>query len=237
MLGPLLMLQQKLHREIQVTLFLITRRADITMALFSIIFFPGILLHEGSHYVVARLLGVRTGKFSLIPHQIEKGKLRLGFVETAQTDWLRDALIGTAPLLSGGTFVAYTGLIHLGLLDFWRAYNSGYFTGMLGAVHNLTLQTDFWIWFYLALVVSSTMFPSASDRRAWLPLGFICMLLLVVSLYFGAGTWLVGNLSEPLNRTLLTVAMIFGVSIVVHLVFLPPIWFTRYLIEWLSVRK
>jgi len=207
------------------------------MALFSIIFFPGILLHEGSHYVVALLLGVRTGRFSIIPRPVEKGKLQLSFVETAQTDWLRDALIGSAPLLSGGTFVAYAGLSHLGIPGLWRAYISGYFGGLLGAVQNLTLQTDFWIWFYLAQVVSSTMFPSVSDRKAWLPLCFICMLLFVVSLYHGAGSWLVGNLAEPLNCILLAVAMVFGVSVLVHVVLLPPIWFTRYLNEWLLRSK
>jgi hypothetical protein len=207
------------------------------MALFSITFFPGILLHEGSHYVVARLLGVRTGRLSLIPRPVEKGKLQLGFVETDQTDWLRDALIGSAPLLSGGTFVAYAGLSHLGIPGLWWAYISGYFVGLLGAVQNLTLQIDFWIWFYLALVISSTMLPSVSDRRAWLPLCFICVLLFVVSLYFGGGSWLVGNLAEPLNRILLAVAMVFGVSVLVHLVLLPPIWFTRYLIEWLLRSK
>ena len=52
LLGPLLLLQRSLHREIQVLFLVVTRRPDIAIALFSVLFFPGVLLHEGSHYLV-----------------------------------------------------------------------------------------------------------------------------------------------------------------------------------------
>ena len=97
LLGPLLFAQRSLHRELQAVLLLVTRRVDITMMLFSVVFFPGILLHESSHYLVARILGVRTGGFSLLPKPLPNGKLRLGYVETEATDWLRDALKSICP--------------------------------------------------------------------------------------------------------------------------------------------
>jgi len=197
------------------------------MVLFSIAFFPGILLHEGSHYLMARVLGVRTGRFSLIPRPLEQGQLQLGFVETQSTDWLRDALIGSAPLLSGGLFVAYAGLIRLGLPNLWQAYNSGSSAGLLEALQMLSMRADFWLWFYLTLVVSSTMLPSESDRRAWLPLGFILGVLLMISLVFGAGPWLASHLARPLNRVLLAIDIILGISVLVHLVLLPPFWVIR----------
>jgi len=227
LLGPLLFLQRSLHREIQAIFLLVTRRVDVAMVLFSISFFPGILLHEGSHYLTARLLGVRTGRFSLIPRSLKKGQLQLGFVETQSTDWLRDAFIGSAPLLSGGSFVAYAGLVRLGLPGLWQAFNSGALTSLFESLHALSMQKDFWLWFYLTLVVSSTMLPSESDRRAWLPLGFILGLLLIMSLVFGAGPWLAVHLAEPLNRVLLAVDTILGISVLVHLVLLPPLWITR----------
>ena len=70
-LGPLLLLQRRLHWEIQAVFLLLTRRVDISVYLFSILFFPGILLHETSHYVMARVLGVRTGRFSLLPQPLQ----------------------------------------------------------------------------------------------------------------------------------------------------------------------
>ncbi|MFN2152928.1 MAG: hypothetical protein ACK2T5_15090, partial [Anaerolineales bacterium] len=124
-LGPLLLSQRGLHREIQVVFLLLTRRADLAVALFSLLFFPGVLLHESSHYLMAKILGVPTGRVSLIPQSIEGNRLRLGFVETGKTDILRDALIGTAPLLVGGIFVAYGGIVRLDLLSVWEGIASG----------------------------------------------------------------------------------------------------------------
>ena len=233
LLGPILLLQRSLHREIRAIFLLLTRREDITIVLFSILFFPGILLHESSHYVMARLLRVRTRRFSLIPRPLKNGRLQLGFVETASTDWARDAFIGAAPLLTGGLFVAYAGLVHLGLPALWRAISAGDTVGMLEALPNSSSQTDFWLWFYLTLVVSSTMLPSETDRRAWLPMGLIVVLLLSLSLFLGAGPWLVQNLAAPLNRVLQAVALVLGISVLVHLIFLFPLWVIRRLLAWM----
>ena len=124
-LGPLILLQRSLHRAIQTVILLITRSPEITVALFSLLFFPGVLLHEGSHFLMAKILGVPTGRVSFIPESMKGNRLRLGFVETASTDIIRDALIGTAPLLTGGLFVAYAGIVHLNLLSAWDGFASG----------------------------------------------------------------------------------------------------------------
>jgi hypothetical protein len=227
LLGPFVLLQRSLHREIQAIFLLVTRRVDVTMVLFSILFFPGILLHECSHYLMARVLGVRTGRLSLIPRPLAKGRLQLGFVETQSTDWLRDAFIGSAPLLSGGFLVAYVGLVCLGLPALWQVDNYVSLSNLCEIFQKLSSQTDFWLWFYLTLVVSSTMLPSESDRRAWLPLGIILVLLLVMSLAFGAGPWLALHLAQPLNQVLLTIDFILGISVLVHLILLLPLWIMR----------
>lgn len=220
LLGPLLLFQRSLHREVQAVLFLLTRRDDITLTLFSIMFLPGVILHEGSHFLIARLLRVRTGKFSLLPRPIGQGRLQLGYVETAKTDWLRDAIIGAAPLLSGGAFVAYAGLTRLELVKLWDQVVQ---VGPTAIPEGLA-RADFWVWFYLVMVVSSTMLPSASDRRAWQPIGLIIISLLIVSLIAGAGPWLMNYLAPPLNQALRAVAVVFAISIAVHIVFLIPIW-------------
>ncbi len=53
-----------------------------------------------SHYVVAKLLFVRTGKISLLPKFHDDG-LELGHVEIAHTDFVRRFFIGIAPLVVG----------------------------------------------------------------------------------------------------------------------------------------
>jgi hypothetical protein len=229
-LVPLLILQRRLHREIQAVFFLITRRLDIAITLFSILFFPGVLLHEGSHYSMATLLGVQTGRFSLIPRPLGNGKLQLGYVETVSTDWLREALVGMAPLISGGLFVAYAGLYQLNISSLGQALLAGSPQIFLDSIAQLVTQPDFWLWFYLALVVSSTMLPSESDRRAWLPIGLILLCLFGISLLAGAGPWLYQNLATPLNQVLRSIALVFGISATLHLLLLPFIWLARTLL-------
>lgn len=226
----LAILQRRLHYETQAILLLITRRNDITLILFSLLLFPGVLLHETSHYLMARLLFVRTGRFSLLPRPLPDGRLQLGFVETASADPLRDALIGSAPLLMGGAFVVYAGLVPLGLLLVLDGLTSGNLAAAWNALVTLHSRPDFWLWFYLTFAVSSTMLPSASDRRAWLPLAFLVFLPIGLVLLLGLGPWLAGNwnvLAPRLNGIFRALALIFGISALVHLVLLPLAWVLR----------
>src|SRR5512142_1576675 len=82
-------LQRALHREIQAFFLILTRKPGVTQVIFALIFFPGVVLHEGSHFLAAKLLGVRTGTFSLIPQAQPNGRLRLGYVETYSGGFLR----------------------------------------------------------------------------------------------------------------------------------------------------
>jgi hypothetical protein len=189
-----------------------------------------VLLHEGSHFFMARILRVRTGRFSLIPRPMGGGKLQLGYVETASADWLRDTCVGMAPLVAGGLFVAYVGLSRLNLVSVGQALLAGNLELFFDSLKDLVGQPDFWLWIYLAFVVSSTMLPSESDRRAWLPLGLILLCLLTLSLLAGAGPWLYDNLAAPLNQVMRSVALIFGISAVLHLILFPFIWSLRSLL-------
>ena len=102
----LALLQRRLHQEIQSVLFLVTRRIDLALAIFSILFLPGVLLHEVSHYVTARLLRVPVGRFSIIPQSLPVGRVRVGYVETAQTDFIRSfKLLDTLDAVLLGGFI------------------------------------------------------------------------------------------------------------------------------------
>lgn len=197
--------------------------------LFSLVFLPGVLLHETSHYITARLLGVRTGRFSVLPRSLPNGRLQLGFVETSATDWLRDGLIGAAPLVWGGLFVAYAGLNHLGLASVLATLEQNGLAAALTSFLGLNTRPDFWLWFYLVFAVSSTMMPSTSDRRSWLPLVISAVLLLALSLLVGAGPWLALHVSAPFNRMVRSLALVLGISVGIHMILLPPLWGVRHL--------
>ncbi len=231
LLGPFLVLQRRLHLEIQSVLLLLFHRTDVSLALFSLLFFPGVLLHETSHYLMARLLGVRTGRFSLLPRPLEDGRLQLGYVETAKADLLRDALIGLAPLLSGGLFVAYAGIAHLELPLIWENAISGGGRTLTDALKLLFDRSDFWLWFYLIVSVSSTMMPSRSDRRAWLPVVLVVVFLLGLGLLVGAGPWLMLHVAKSLNTVLRAIALVFAISLGVHFVLVLPFFFLARILE------
>ncbi len=142
---------------------------------FCLDFLPGVFLHELSHFLMAKLLGVQTGKFSLIPQAQPNGKLRLGYVETASGGFIRDALIGAAPLVTGSLFVAYVAIYQLHLLPLWDFIRLAEWDGFWSGLMAVPKAPDFWLWFYLTFTISSTMMPSASDRHAWLPLGLLAV--------------------------------------------------------------
>jgi hypothetical protein len=230
LLGPLFILQRSLHREIQGLLLIATRRPSVTIIIFSIIFFPGVLLHEVSHFLMAKLLGVHTGRVSLFPRPMKGGHLRLGFVETAPTDILRDAFIGAAPLLTGVAVVAYIGIIQMDLVLLGNALITSQLNILGQEIKQLPLMPDFWLWFYLVFVISSTMLPSSSDRRAWLPMVGVAVILLLIGIFVGFGPWLVTEIAPAFNQGMRTLSAIFGISIAVHFIILIPTWTMRMIL-------
>lgn len=226
MLVPLIVLQRLLHREIQSVLLILTRDANITMGIFSVIFLPGVFLHETSHFIMAKILRVPTGRFSLIPQSLPDGRLQLGYVETARSDIVRDSLIGAAPLIAGTLFVAYVAVERFEMRFLWDVLRNQQFSLFWMGMRALPGVGDFYLWFYLVFAVSSTMMPSESDRHAWLELlvsiGILLAILMGITFWLGAGQWMLTNLGPVISNFFGFVAAIFGVSNFVHVLLILP---------------
>jgi hypothetical protein len=227
MLLPLVYLQRFLHREIQMVIYFITRNESLTIIVYSILFLPGVFLHEASHYLMAKMLGVRTGKFSVIPQMMDKNRLRMGYVETVKSDVFRDSLIGLAPLIAGTLFVAYASIVQLQINTLWEVFQNGQWNLFFMGLSLLDDIPDFYLWFYLTFAVSSTMLPSESDRHSWMPLGIWIVVLFSLAILSGAGTWMIANIAPPLNNFLNSIALLFMLSNLVHLILFFPFYIFR----------
>jgi hypothetical protein len=222
MLVPLILLQRLLHREIQAVFLILTRDVRLTMGIFSMLFLPGVFLHELSHYLMAKILGVRTGNFSIFPQSLPDGRLQLGYVETAKSDVVRDSLIGAAPIIVGTLFVAYVAIYRLEMRVLWDAFRNGQLDLFWMGIRALPQVKDFYLWFYFVFAVSSTMLPSQSDRHAWLDLIIYIAVLFVIVLLFGAGPWMLSTIAPWVSNFLNSVAVIFGLSAFVHILLILP---------------
>jgi hypothetical protein len=89
-------------------------------------------------------------------------------------------------------------------------------------VNALPHARDFALWFYLTFAVSSTMMPSESDRHAWLELVISVGVLFAIALLVGAGPWMLDNVAPLVSGFLASVAVIFGLSSVVHVILILP---------------
>jgi hypothetical protein len=222
MLLPLILLQRLLHREIQAVFLILTRDVRLTMGIFSMLFLPGVFLHELSHFLMAKILGVRTGRFSIFPQSLPDGRLQLGYVETVKSDVIRDSLIGAAPLIIGTIFVAFVAVYRLEMRVLWEVLRNGQLDLFWMGIRALPRVQDFYLWFYLAFAVSSTMMPSQSDRHAWQTLVIFVGVLFAIALLIGAGPWMLSNIAPRLSNFLSSVAVIFGLSAFVHMLLILP---------------
>lgn len=156
---------------------------DVTLLFYYVVVLPGVVIHELSHWLMAKLLGVKTGRLQLMP---ERGKSRrqrvvLGSVRVAQADPLRSTLIAVAPLLGGVAIILLIGNWVLGIDELVARLTGQAGQGLLAGLAELVAVPDFWLWLYLIFAVSNAMLPSETDVAIMRP---VLIFLGVVGLVF-----------------------------------------------------
>jgi anaerobic C4-dicarboxylate transporter len=113
----------------------------------------------------------------------------------------------------------------------WDTLIQGRVSSINLSIKSVIGQPDFWLWFYLIFAVSNTMLPSASDRRAWLPLILVMVILLGMVLFIGIGPWILNRLGSTFKSALDAIIMVLGITVLIDLVLLPPTYFIRRVIS------
>lgn len=158
----LYLLSRRLTQNLYVTIFLLFRSRPVAVSFLSILFFPGTVIHELAHLFTAEILGVRTGGLTLVPEGLEKTNVQTGSVSIAQSDPIRRAIIGIAPIIWG--------------------------LGALGLISYFMPQLEFPILlllYYLLFAVSNTMFSSPEDLDGFWPVAALLILIAAAAYIVG----------------------------------------------------
>ena len=168
---------------------------DAAILVYFLLLFPGVLMHELSHWIAAKLLRVPVGKINIGPVAKGSGATRLGSVSMAKTDPVRAGLIGMAPLVTGTILILLVAYRVFGLTEAtWLSAGSSP-DQFVSALRGYLSVPNFWLWVYLVFSISNAMLPSESDRQAWLSL--LAYASAVVVVLYGLG--LLQEVTSPVS--------------------------------------
>lgn len=221
---PMLYLQSRLRLELLLVFYRFTRSLKGAVNILSILFFPGLFLHEFSHWITAFLLGIRTFKMRVFPEQQPDGSIPLGYVEMEMPDFLRGSIIGLAPLIAGGGVTWYLGLKVLKLDVLWKTLLSVNWANYPVKIAELYAGGSYWLWLwvYVLIAVSIMMVPSSPDLIHPKRFLLISSGILAIALAAGYSAWILENIVPPLNDLFHRAASVFGMSAFLHLLLLFP---------------
>ncbi len=208
---------------------------DVTLTIYFVLVLPGVIVHELSHWLVAKLLGVRVSLPRFGP--VRQGRARrvsLGSVRVGKADPVRASLIGVAPLLGGSALIVLIGNLVLGVGELADALSGQGAIGLLDGLEQMAHVADFWLWLYLIFAVSNAMLPSESDMSTVRPvLLFLGMVTAVVLLVSGVPA-IPPSIVQGVSNVAGYLASAFGLTLAVDLLFLLLIGMMLWITRWVQ---
>ena len=176
LLAALWWLSWRIGLLIQEIIYLITGSDDLAMVILFLVYLPGILVHEASHWLVARILGLKTSRFRVWP-KYTRNTIGLGSVTVSSGGVVWDSLVGLAPLLIGSALIVLIGDQVFDTQTLAFAWRTGrLLDGLNFVVTGLAQKPDSLLWSYLLFAIANAMMPSASDRAPLKSLGIYVVL-------------------------------------------------------------
>ena len=228
-----ILLQRWLHRHIQSFALALTGNPGCAVRLLFYLLLPGVVLHEASHYIAAKLLLVRTNGISIGIGSTRRKQISLGSVNIERTDPIRESLVGVAPFVVGLTAIWL--IVGWGF-GMWP--NSGLtIAQMIERVRDYGNDWTTWLDLYLVFAVSTAMIPSESDREPWGPV--ITIFGLGVAILFLLGwTPRVPPDYVALARQLLdALTFALGIAVVVNGAVAIVLWLLEQTVERISGKR
>lgn len=234
---PLVYVEKWVHSHLYGVGWLLTNDKKSATALYYVLLFPGVFVHEFVQYLAAGALNVKIKRMIAWPKAQNNGTLRLDFVQIQNARWYQAAIIGAAPMIVGMAIVWMISSRVLGLEVFLQALETADITIIGPAFQDLASKPDFYLWLYLMFAVSNAMLPTPADREGW-PLmfglfaGFLVLLVLV-----GTGEVLLETFTGPVAHGVERLATALAAVLVVEFMGILFIGFFEEVLERATKRK
>lgn len=196
---------RKMTRELSHLIHRLGGNQNVLIWIWSVVFLPGTIIHEISHFLAAAATGARTGKIEIFPEFIEdildeekeKNHVALGYVQVARLNPIQGFVVGVAPFISGLALLIWLAPMMIG------NYHAG-------NTLSLILQT------YLFFIIANSFFPSWSDIKQTIPFVVFAIILVILAWFFGFQ--LVIGTSSPIWPILDSMAAALLLSLLFNLV-------------------
>ncbi len=219
----MLLLSRWINRQVQIIGLRVSGDMNVAIMIYYLLMFPGIVLHELSHYLMARLLQMQVGSFALGPKK-RRNAIELGSVTVASGGSLRDSLVGLAPFLTGTAVLLLVSYYVFDVAAMGEAWRTAGWAGVLAKMNGLWRVPDFWVWAYVIFVVSNSMTPSESDRQPWVTAGIYLGIALLVVWLFGGFAVLADAFSDQVAGALQVLTLGFTFTLVLDAVVAVLLW-------------
>ena len=225
---PFLIMRRLLYVELLRLLYGFSKNLLTAHKIHFLLVFPGVFLHELSHFLAFRLMGVPCRLHLGV--KIQDNTAVYGSVEFYESDVsaLKHFISGITPLITGLTAISLLSIYLLGLPSI-STLAVAEAEILLSTIWQSSQTFWFWLALYLIFAISSEMVPSPSDRRYWIHLGVIVLVLIIISALTQTTQWLFANLYPYIDGLLRLVGVTFLIGLVPQFL----VWLPIRIINWL----
>ena len=218
------------------SVYLLTHHEGLSVALYAIFIFPGTLVHETSHWLMAKLVGVRTGSFDVLPKFARDGTIQLGSVGIKGGSLWQLALIGLAPMVVGSLLTVWLSYSLVNVDTLGYAVESGSWRAVLNVLAASLQKPDALLAIYLLFTISDSIFLSASDRAPVQQLALYLGLVLIPLYVLGVMPAIPNSWTMALQQGFAVFASGLAIALVVHVLLVILFGAVYFVVRSLAVR-